>query len=221
MTNGHQRVLIFTGGRLGKWALERIGAGDYLIGADRGAAFLIRHGHRPDFVVGDFDSVSAEELEEIRRASREVQECDAIDKDYTDTELAFNFALSRNPGEILLFGALGTRFDHSLANVHLLRKALDAGIPCAVIDEYNEIRLTDSRLAVRKSRYDYISLLPLSERVTGVTLEGFQYPLDGATLTIGQSLAVSNRFAGDTGMIRIASGLLLVIQSTDHSPTIF
>jgi len=209
------RALIFTGGRLGDWALSEIQPGDFLVGADSGAAFLVRHGQKPHLAVGDFDSVTAEELEQIRRASDEVLTFDALDKDYTDTELAFDRALALKPREILLLGGLGTRFDHSLANVHLLRKALEAGIPGAVIDATNEIRLTDSILRVRGDRFDYVSLLPLSERVTGITLEGFQYPLHDATLTIGQSLGISNRLTAGVGIIRLASGLLLVIQSKD------
>jgi len=110
---------------------------------------------------------------------------------------------------------LGTRFDHSLSNIHLLRKALEAGIPCRIIDERNIIMLTDSGLTVQANGFPYVSLLPLSLDVTGITLTSFRYPLEEASLRIGQSLGISNELTGSEGHIRIRTGLLLVIQSRD------
>jgi thiamine pyrophosphokinase len=55
--------------------------------------------------------------------------------------------------------------------------------------------------------------------VTGITLRGFQYPLTDATLTIGQSLGISNVLLEPEGTITIKEGLLLVIQSSDQETT--
>ncbi|WP_308634314.1 thiamine diphosphokinase [Paenibacillus silvisoli] len=208
------RIIIFTGGRLGRWALELIRPGDVLIGADAGALFLIEHGLRPDIALGDFDSVTPEQLSFIREKSGETLDYDPIDKDYTDTELAWRLALSKQPKELLLLGALGTRFDHSLANVHLLRMP-QHGTQAKIRDERNCIHLVSDRLALVDEGFTYVSLLPLSEKVTGITLTGFQYPLQDATLEIGQSLGISNKLLGSEGLIEVRQGMLLVIQSRD------
>lgn len=216
-----RRFVIVAGGELGDWVLDELRPDDLLIGADRGALFLVRHGLRPALALGDFDSVSQEELEEIRRFSEAADACDPIDKDWTDTELAFRHALDLEPkpAEIVLLGALGTRFDHSLANVHLLQRASDAGIPCRIVDRNNEIRLVtgagEGTVSVRRGRFRQVSLLPLSAQVTGITLAGFQYPLREATLRIGQSLGVSNVLLAEEGTVRVREGSLLVIQSVD------
>ncbi|MCP3774960.1 thiamine diphosphokinase [Paenibacillus sp. MZ04-78.2] len=217
-----KRILIFSGGRLGGWAFREIRTGDVLVGADRGALFLVRHGYRPDMALGDFDSVSSMELEEISRVSRKFLACDPVWKDLTDTEMAFTWALEQNAEEIVLLGVLGTRWDHSLANVHLLRKALAAGIRCRIVDACNELMLMDGSAlqTVSRSRFTHVSLLPLSIEVTGITLEGFQYPLNEATLTIGQSLGISNVLLGEAGHIRIRDGLLFVIQSRDEEEAV-
>ncbi|MBW7477588.1 thiamine diphosphokinase [Paenibacillus oenotherae] len=213
---GNNRILIFTGGRLGEWALEHIQEGDTLYGADSGALFLVKHGFRPDLSLGDFDSVTGEQLAAIRQASTETYDCDPVDKDYTDTELAFRQALGQQPDEIVLLGALGTRFDHSLANVHLLRSAIEQGIAALIMDEHNTIRLIDGMVELERSPHrSYVSLLPLSTQVTGITLVGFQYPLTDASLEIGQSLGISNVLLHDRGTISIRDGLLLVIESRD------
>ncbi|SEM84667.1 thiamine diphosphokinase [Paenibacillus sp. OV219] len=211
-----KRIVIFTGGRLGKWALNIIEDGDLLIGADAGALFLAENGYEPNISLGDFDSVTQGQLAFIREMSDETLDYDPIDKDYTDTELAWRLALSRNPQQIIMVGALGTRFDHSLANVHLLRMAQQQGISAAIIDEHNCIQLASTGiLNVLNKGYTYISLLPLTEQVTGITLTGFQYPLQEATLEIGQSLGISNKLLGEQGSIELRDGLLLVIGSRD------
>ena len=53
--NSTKRIIIFTGGSLGDWALQLIEPGDYLIGADGGALFLVVNGYQPDLSLGDFD----------------------------------------------------------------------------------------------------------------------------------------------------------------------
>ncbi|WP_326998770.1 thiamine diphosphokinase [Cohnella kolymensis] len=124
----HSRALIFTGGSLGGWALSHVSPDDFLIGADRGAQFLISSGYAPHLAVGDFDSVSSDEMLQITDTALELLTCDSYDKDFTDTELAFREALQRGFRHIVILGGLGTRFDHSLGNVHLLRQADDHAV---------------------------------------------------------------------------------------------
>lgn len=209
------RILLFAGGNLGQWALPLIKQDDWLVGVDRGALFLVQHGFSPRLAIGDFDSVSPDEKAEIEQHSQSVSSCDPVMKDLTDTEMALTWALAQQPAEIVLVGALGSRFDHSLANVHLLQKALQAGIPCTIVDEHNEIRLIDRTLTVERDHFSHLSLLPFSPEVTGITLHGFQYPLENATLCTGDTLGISNVLNADTGTISLRSGQLLVIKSKD------
>jgi thiamine pyrophosphokinase len=214
----YSRALIFSGGNLGGWALSRIRPDDYLIGADRGALFLARQGRAPHLAVGDFDSISENELDLVRSAAAETLAFDAVDKDWTDTELAVRETIARGFRDIVVIGGLGTRFDHSLANVHLLNAAAEAGCRAILVDEHNEIRLLAAGITERleaDSQYPYVSLLPLTPAVTGITLQGFKYPLTDATITIGMSLGVSNELAEPCGSIRIGSGKLLVVRSRD------
>ncbi|MBD2847950.1 thiamine diphosphokinase [Paenibacillus sp. IB182496] len=209
------RTLIFSGGALGDWARALIRPGDRLIGADRGARYLVEHGYAPDLAIGDFDSVSAAELAAIRAAARETADCDPVDKDYTDTELAVRRALQERPRELVLVGALGTRLDHSLANLHLLELARRSGVEASIVDAHNRVRLVTQQLQLERSAYTHVSLLPLSERVAGITLEGFRYPLREAELALGQSLGISNVLEGERGSIAVRAGLLLVIETHD------
>lgn len=210
------RIVLIAGGNLGDWTLRHLRPDDWLVGVDRGALFLVRHGYTPRLAIGDFDSVTDEEKEQIDKHSLHISSCDPVWKDLTDTEMAFAWALEQKPAEIVLLGALGSRFDHTLANVHLLVKGLRARVNCTIIDETNEIRLTDRTLTVeRDDGFSHVSLLPLSPEVTGITLRGFQYPLENATLRIGDTLGISNVLTAGTGTVSVQTGMLLVIKSKD------
>lgn len=210
-------VVILSGGSLDSWALPYLSSGCFLIGADRGALFLIRNGCLPDAALGDFDSVTEEERAVIRDSSRHFLDCDPVHKDLTDTEWALRWALDAKPSSILMLGVTGTRFDHTFANVQLLRLAADRGVPCRIVDAHNEISLLsgESSLTLTRGCYEQVSLLPLSGSVRGITLDGFRYPLREAELEIGQSLGISNVITNEQASVRIREGLLLVIRSRD------
>lgn len=210
-----KRVVIFSGGDLHTQYLKEIQDNDYIIGADKGALFLINNQITPDLAVGDFDSISPEELEKVKMFSKNLIGCDPIDKDLTDTELALDLAIKKQPDFILLIGVTGSRLDHTLANIQMMNLALQHHIACAILDRNNYITLTGSTIEVKGRGYKYVSLLPMTPEVTGITLEGFQYPLENATLKIGESLAISNQLTGSFGTVTIEGGLLLVIQSND------
>ncbi|CAI6054386.1 Thiamine pyrophosphokinase [Paenibacillus sp. JJ-100] len=211
----YKRIIIFTGGQLAKEFLREIQPDDIIIAADRGALYLIQHGIKPHIAVGDFDSITEEEREIVSSNSVEFITCDPIHKDLTDTEMAFETALDHEPTHILIFGATGTRMDHTLANVHIMVRAMQHHISCALQDEHNYMTLTTSHAVVEQRGYTYVSLLPLTHEVTGICLEGFMYPLDQATIRLGQSLGISNKLLEESGTVTIDSGLLLIIQSKD------
>ena len=114
--------------------------------------------------------------------------------------------------EIFLLGATGSRLDHSLANLYLLYKAARLGIKLSLVDRINQVWLVEGKIRLRGTRGQYLSLLPLSPQVTGVTTRGLKYPLDGATLVWGSSWGISNEFLGGEAEVTLDEGLLLVIQ---------
>lgn len=209
------RVVIFAGGELSPEYLDVLDEEDFIIGADRGALFLISHGYTPDISVGDFDSIPPEALQEIEAKSKKTITCDAFNKDLTDSEMALDLAINTQPEDILLLGVTGTRMDHTLASIQMMTRALQRQINCSVMDNNNYISLTGSHALVQDRGFTYVSLLPLTPEVTGINLSGFLYPLTNATLKLGQSLGVSNKLIEPSGIVTIDSGLLLIIHSKD------
>ena len=69
-------------------------------------------------------------------------------------------------------------------------------------------------VTIRGAEGDTVSVVPMSAEVTGITYTGLEYPLVDATLRLGSTQGVSNRMAGESATIRIASGILLVVQES-------
>ena len=104
-----------------------------------------------------------------------------------------------------------------LGNIQLLKMALDRGVNCMLVDEHNRIRMISQGLVLRRAEQfgKYVSLLPFTPQVTGITLKGFAYEVEDFTLQSGIARGVSNEIAAETAEIVLKEGLLLVIESKD------
>ncbi|NLM13681.1 MAG: thiamine diphosphokinase [Epulopiscium sp.] len=210
-------VLIFSGGEIKDYSFykEYVDHADYIICADSG----MEHGRIlnivPDIIIGDFDSASEETILFFKDKNVPFVTFPSK-KDKTDTEISLEYAIEKNPSQIWIAGGLGSRFDHTLGNVHLLYLALQQNVTATLINEYNQIHLIDKEIIISGNKNDIVSLIPFTMEVRGVCTEGLYYALKEATLTAGSSYGISNVMISSKARISIQSGLLLVIQSKDH-----
>ena len=215
-----RRCLVITGGTID---LDFAGSFlkretfDKVIAVDAGLECAMALGLVPDMVVGDFDTVKPEVLERFRAMEHIIWDVHQPEKDETDTELALMKAQAIGSDEIAVLGATGGRMDHMLGNIHLLYPCLQKGIHAWLADPQNKIYLIDgAREFCRKDLWGkYISFLPLTEQVNGITLEGFRYPLYEKDIEIGTSLCISNELTGETGRITFTDGVLICVESHD------
>lgn len=191
-----------------------IGHKDYIISVDGGAGHLRKMGIAPNILIGDFDSVNSEDLKFFMAQGIETFKF-PVQKDMTDSELAIEKALEMGADELLLIGAVGSRIDHSLANILLLKKLLDNGIRASIINENNQIYMFNTTFSLKKQEGYKLSLIPVSEKVTGVSTLGLKYKLNDAAMTLGTSWGVSNEFVEDNITVTIKQGILLVCVSKD------
>ncbi len=210
-----QIVNIVSGGRIGDrdFFRKKISRMEnvLIICCDGGVRHLQQTGIKPDVIIGDMDSIDSDQLESYSRQDVKIIKYPAS-KDFTDTELALDYAINLKPAVIYIWAALGGRLDHTLSNLFLLEKTKALPIKAYLIDEYCEVFLLSSDVTINESAGQTVSLIALSPQVEGITLRGFLYPLDDATLRIGESLAVSNIINGDEAKISVRSGSLLLIR---------
>jgi len=182
-----------------------------IICADGAARYLRVLDILPAFIIGDMDSIDTDTLEYFYRKGSTILRHPG-EKDETDTELALEYAIKLRPRTIYIFGALGGRIDHTLANISLLIMGDKAGVRTIIIDETCELFIVSRSVIIEGQTGQTVSLLPLSSEVTGITLEGFEYPLSDAVMECGKPYGISNRMISEKGMISIQSGYLLVIR---------
>jgi len=183
-----------------------------VICADGGAIHAKKMGVKPHILVGDFDSLQDEDLKWFENAETEIVHY-PVEKDMTDSEIAVDTAVDRGCTYIKIIGAFGTRLDHSLANIFLLKKLLDKGINGSIINEDNEITLIKDKITLKKREGYNVSLIPITEKVEGVTTKGLYYPLHEATIEMGSTWGISNEFVDETAEVTIKRGIMLVILS--------
>ncbi len=187
---------------------------EYIICADGGARYLRALNIVPDILIGDFDSILPEDISLLNSEITKTISFPSK-KNKTDSELCIDWAIEHGANEITLIGVTGTRQDHTLANIFLLKKMALNQVKGKIIDKNNEIQIVTDNFVIKGERGDFLSIIPVSDKVCGIVLKGFEYPLDHADISLGSTLGISNRIISESASITIESGLLLVIKSRD------
>lgn len=195
---------------------------DIIIAVDGGLSIADKANVKPNYIVGDFDTVNSillykyEKMEDVEIIRYKPE------KDATDTGLAIQKAIKENSFSIHILGATGTRFDHTIANILLLQPASEVGIDAMIVNEKNRIRLLGYKrkkitLTKKDNIYKYVSLIPLSEKVTGITTKGMKYNISNYDFYLDKeiSMGVSNEIEDEVAEISVVNGKLLLIEAND------
>ena len=184
---------------------------DYLIAPDHGYDYAMKMGVVPDLILGDFDSACYDwnSVKDIPVESFPV--C----KDDTDTMLSIKKALSLGYEHIIIVCALGKRFDHAFANIQSMAYVAKSGGICEVYGCGEYLRtVTDSSANLPRKDDCSLSLFSLTDSCEGVSIKGSAYDCENITLTNTFPLGVSNKWKDDVVTVSVASGILLVVESS-------
>lgn len=181
---------------------------DYVLAVDRGLEYLIKNKIDASFIIGDFDSVNIDQENfpkgEILKYPKE--------KSMTDLELAFEKLIDLRVDEAYILAATGTRLDHSLINIFLLKKLFEKGIRAYIYNDKNLVFMDQGEIEVEKNAFKYLSIIPLE--ACKVSLAGFKYSLKDADLDFPSTLTISNEIEDDLAKI-IISKPSFIIQAND------
>lgn len=190
---------------------------EYTIGVDRGLEFLYHNQILPTYIVGDFDSVQPEIIEYYRNETEvPIREFNPV-KDASDTEIAVRLAIALGVENLYLLGATGTRLDHVMANIQVLKIPHDAGVNAYILDEYNKISLIEKeKILSRERQYGtYFSVFPMCGTIEDFSIEGAKYPLYHHTLVPYDSLCVSNQIQEEQVKITFPEGTVILMETRD------
>ncbi len=209
------RALIFINGTIEAYAAftRWLMVGDYHIAADGGAHHALALGCGLDAIVGDLDSLEPAVVNQLADQGVIIKRY-PVAKDQTDLELAIEFALEQGATEIVLLGAVGDRLDQTLANLLILAQR-EWPVPLTLVERNQIAQLVrpGQRITLQAHVGDTVSILPLSDVVTGITYTGMRYPLQDATLHLGSTRGISNEVGAVPATVTIATGCLLLIQT--------
>jgi thiamine pyrophosphokinase len=185
---------------------------DLIIAADGGMTYCRALGIKPSIVIGDLDSLDPDYLKSLQTSGTEIISY-PINKDQTDLELALHKALDLGYDEILVLGALGARWDMTIANLLLPAASEFSKVTIRLIDGHQEILLLRGKgeLIFNGKKGDMLSIVPLGQDAYGVTLRGLKYPLEDDVLRFGATRGISNVLIDDTATVYLKKGLLLCI----------
>ena len=180
-------------------------AGDYMIAADGGYGHLQKLGREPHMVIGDFDSLgNRPDHPHVVALNRE--------KDDTDMGAALQAGLESGYRRFWLFGGMGGRMDHTLANFQALAMLSRQGARGILIGEHEAVTaITNGAVAFPASAKGYLSVFAHTESAKGVFLRGLKYELTNAEVLNTFPIGVSNEFTGRESRVLVREGTLLVI----------
>ncbi len=203
-------AVIFSGGAFSMPEWMQLPEEAVFLCADSGLRHARALGIKPDWILGDFDSSS--ELPNEKNVRQYPTE-----KDDTDTMLAVKLALSMGAQEIQIYGGLGGRFDHAIANVQVLRYLTEQGAIGILCDAQNWMTIQVSGMVRQYPKRIgwYFSLLSLSNICTGVTVHGTKYTLEKGILSADIPLGVSNEITAEQAEVSLEQGCLLVLYTRD------
>lgn len=188
----------------------------FLAAADSGAALALQQGRYPNLLVGDFDSLPANLLAQCQGSGCRICRL-PVHKDLTDGEFLLQWLYKAGWRRLLVLGALGGRFDQTLANICTAVPLARQGVEICLAQEDGLLLLLAAeaeprRLCLRDFVGCTVSLLALGQACGRVELSGFEYPLNGP-LSPYTSLAISNVVQQPQATVDLQQGCLLVCVS--------
>lgn len=183
---------------------------DYVIAADGGFDALQEAGIVPHVWIGDMDSSKRSISEE-----KELQQVQLVklprEKDDTDMLAAIRLGLEQGCQEFLLYGSLGGRLDHTIANIQCLLFLKEHGANGRLYGKTENIEvLRNETITYNADRKGMISVFALEGEAKGVTEKGLKYEIEDAILTPNFPIGVSNEFVGRKSEITVKEGTLLI-----------
>ena len=148
-----------------------------VIAADGGLSLAAPLGLTVDIVIGDMDSVSAQDLEQARRSGARIDR-HPTDKNITDLGLALDAAVDGGADEITIVGGSGGRIDHLLANAALLAAERFDTVTLRWVTGAESVTVASPGQPVRLvgEAGDLVSLITVGGAAHGVTTTGLRAP---------------------------------------------
>ena len=177
-----------------------------VVALDGAANRLVQSGWFPDVVLGDFDSIDEEVLNQCKAA--QVNIVTTPNQERSDISKGLEWVHTTYPdSSVYIVGVEIGRYDHHLAAYSALFEC--DSLATIILDGWEAFRVSSTPRNIRTNPDKGVSLIPFGT-VTGVHLKGCQYALQSETLTTG-TRGISNKATESTITASVEKGHLLLL----------
>ena len=194
-----------------------IGENDLCIAVDAGYEYCKLLEIVPDYILGDFDSISEKEAESVAQIAKTEEDkviVLPVEKDDTDMLAALKLGLSRGYQSFRIYGGMGGRIEHTIANIQCLLYLKEHNAVGYLMDGTGMILVAkEEEISFQDSMEGYMSLFSMGDKAV-VSIEKMKYSLDEHEITNSFPIGISNEFIlGEKGKITVHKGAVVVIVS--------
>lgn len=209
-----KKCIILAGGELDRPEVlkDSLNWNEYMIAADGGLLHADVLGIWPDKVIGDFDSVTVADINRFFSFDIAIERF-PTEKDESDTLIALRDAVNNGYANIDVWGALGGRFDHSVANMMLLFNPITEKANVKIVTWNQVVFAPKKRQVIFGNKGDIISLFPIGGDITGLKMEGLKYQARDGVLLTGDALGLSNEMTKNWCVLDWEQGRLLCVHT--------
>lgn len=194
---------------------------DYVIAVDGGYDTCKRYGVVPDLIVGDFDSVQESDMSQIAEIAKIAPDHVVVlptAKDDTDMLAAIRAGLSEGCQEFRIYGGMGGRLEHTLANLQCLIYLKQCGAAGYLLDDQTTVFVMQNETVwFKPEAKGFLSLFSLGEKAEGVTIRNLKFEVAGSEITNSFPIGISNEFIGKRSSVTVEHGTLAVILSAKEA----
>ena len=203
-------IIIGNGKPPGKNLIRYLQSRNYstIICADGGADSAKKLGIVPDYIIGDFDSISRETLKHYANKSKIVKISRQND---TDIEKCLKLAIKEGISIAVMTGVMGDRLDHTFCNLGIVLKFFHK-IEIEIIADKSLLKAYTGKVSLSTKPNEVISLYGFNEK-TKITSKGLKYPLNKTALPFGKKESTSNVALSDKIDLKISGGIIFVIRN--------
>ena len=192
------KVAIIANGELHTAHKKDLEKYDKIICADGGFDKLKKLNIKPDYVIGDMDSIKS------LKVGCEV----IIDSNQNSTDLMKAIDLvNKLKADVDIYGGIGDNIDHTLSNLLCLDKVKGKA---KLIDKNNQAYLVKDKITIKGKKDDIVSIIALTD-VKGLTYQGLKWKLTNKNVK-NNWIGTRNRMLTNKATISLEKGKILVMK---------
>ena len=190
---------------------------DLVIAVDGGYDTCRKYDIVPDLIVGDFDSAQESDMPQIAEIAKIAPDHVVVlptEKDDTDMLAAIRIGLLEGCQEFRIYGGMGGRLEHTLANLQcLIYLKQCSAVGYLMDDKTTAFVMQNETVWFKPEAKGYLSLFSIGEKASGVTIRNLKYEMQTGEITNSFPIGISNEFIGKRSSVTVEQGMLAVILS--------